>query len=194
MTTRFGTVAKLSSYRPTSPASRRPREAPGDHLSHRREVVLAVEPFHGERSVVRLLRLGVDEHRHRGDDVAALEVRDVEALDPDREALEVERLPQALERLDPAQPLLLCGGRLVRERQLRVLGGELRQALLLSASRSSHLDRRTAELREEAREALRVGQVGRDDELWRHARGSGVVLEAEALEDRLAVLPSTFSR
>ena len=58
------------------------REAAGDHLPHRREVVLAVEPSDRERAVVRLLRLGVDEHRHRGDDVAALQVRDVEALDP----------------------------------------------------------------------------------------------------------------
>ena len=67
----------------------------------------------------------------------------------------------------------------------RVLGGELGETLLLAARRRPHLDRRAAELREEAGERLGVGQVGRDDQLRRHARGSGVVLEAEALEDRL---------
>jgi hypothetical protein len=39
---------------------------------------------------VRPPLLRVDEHRHRRDDLAALDVRDVEALDPGREALEVE--------------------------------------------------------------------------------------------------------
>ena len=138
---------------------------------------------------MRLLRLRVDEHGHRGDDVAPLQVRDVEALDPHRQALEVEALAQALERLDPAQPLLLGRRRLVRERELRVLGRELREALLLTARRRPHLDRRAAKLGEEARERLRVRQVGRDDQLRRHARRRRVVLEAEPLQDRGAILP-----
>ena len=166
-----------------------PREAPRDHLPHRREVVLAVEAPDRERPVVRLLRLRVDEHGHRGDDVAPLQVRDVEALDPHRQALEVERLAQALERLDPAQSLLLGRRRLVGERQLRVLGGELGEPLLLAARRRPHLDRCSAELGEEARERLGVGQVGRDDQLRRHARRRRVVLEAEPLQDRRPVLP-----
>ena len=67
-----------------------PRESAGHDLRHRGEVVLPLETPHGERPVVRSARLCVDEHRHRGDDVASLDVRDVEALDPGRKALEVE--------------------------------------------------------------------------------------------------------
>ena len=77
----------------------------------------------------------------------------------------------------------------MRERELGVLGGQLRETLLLAARRRPYLDRRSAELREEAGETLGVGQVGGDDQLRRHARGGGVVLEAEAFEDGLAVLP-----
>ena len=109
---------------------------------------------------MRLLRLGVDEHRHRGDDVTPLQVRDVEALDPHRQALEVQALAEALERLDPTQPLLLGGGRLVRERELRVLGGELGEPPLLASRRRPHLDRGPAQLGEEPGERLGVGEVG----------------------------------
>ena len=75
-----------------------------------------------------------------------------------RQALEVEALAQALERLDPAQPLLLRRRRLVREREPRVLGGELGEPLLLAAGRCAHLDGGAAQLGEEARERLGVGR------------------------------------
>ena len=188
ITTRFGIVAKLSSHRCGSALSREPREAPGDHLPHRREVVLAVQPSHRERAVVPRLRLRVDEDRHRRDDVPALDVRDVEALDPDRQALEVEALAQALERLDPPQALLLRRGLLVTEREPGVLVGELRQPLLLASSRRPNLDGGAAQLGQEAGERLGVGDVGRDDHLRRHARRGRVVLEAEPLQDRRPVL------
>ena len=46
-------------------------------------------------------------HRYdAADRERAVQRRDVVALDPDRQALEVERLTQLLERLDPPQPFL----------------------------------------------------------------------------------------
>ena len=165
------------------------REPTRDDLPHRGEVVLAVEPAHRERAVVSLLRLGVDEHRHRGDDVTPLQVRDVEAFDPHRQALEVQALAEALECLDATQPLLLGGGRLVREREPRVLVGELRESLLLASRRSPHLDGGAAQLGEEPGQRLGVRQVGGNDQLRRHARSGRVVLEAEAFEDRRPILP-----
>ena len=58
---------------------------------------------HAELAVVRLLRHRVLEDDHRADHRLALDVRDVVALDPQRQALEVQRLAQLLERLDPPQ-------------------------------------------------------------------------------------------
>ena len=49
-----------------------------------------------EAAVVGLLRRPALEHDHRGDRVRAAEVGDVEALDPDRRHVEVERPLQAL--------------------------------------------------------------------------------------------------
>ena len=61
------------------------------------------DPAHAELAVVRLLRQRVLEDDHGADGRRALEVGDVEALDPDRQALEVERLAELLQRLDAAQ-------------------------------------------------------------------------------------------
>ena len=138
---------------------------------------------------MRAPRLAVDEDRHRGDDLAPLDVRDVEALDPERQALEVERLAELLERLDPPLAALLGRARVVLERQPGVLVRELGEAPLLAALRRPHLDPRAAEIAEERRERLRVDDVGRDDDLRRDRRRRAVVLEAERLEDRRAILP-----
>ena len=107
ITTRFGTVREALVAAVGRRGVAQAREAPRDDLRHRREVVLALEPAHAERAVVRPPRLAVHEHRHRGHDLAPLDVRDVEALDPDRQALEVQALTQLLQRLDPPLPLLL---------------------------------------------------------------------------------------
>ena len=107
-------------------------EATGDHLADCADVVLTVEATHGEGAVVGVLRLAVDEHDHRRDDRLALDVRDVEALDPKRQALEIQALAQLLERRHAPQPLGLARRRIGCERDARVLGRELDQAALLS--------------------------------------------------------------
>ena len=84
-----------------------PREAAGHDLGHRGEVVHPVLPSHAELAVVRLLRHSVLKDDHRAHVVLAHHRRDVEALDPERQRLEVQHLAQLLERLDPAQALQL---------------------------------------------------------------------------------------
>ncbi len=131
-------------------------ETAGDHLADRADVVLAVEAAHGERAVVRVLRLPVHEHDHRRDDRLALDVRDVEALDPQRQALEVQALAELLERSDAAQPLGLAA-RGVRSSATRAFSRrELDEAALLATRRRPHFDARAAPLREELGDRLRV--------------------------------------
>ena len=84
---------------------------------------------------MRLLRYRVLEHDHRRDGGRALDRRDVEALDPDRQALEVQRLAELLERLHATGPSLLGGERRGFEREAGVLLGELQQPPLLAAGR-----------------------------------------------------------
>ena len=165
-----------------------PREAARDDLRERGEVVLPVERAHAELAVVRLLRHRVLEDDHRADHRLALDVRDVVALDPQRQALEVQRLAQLLERLHPPQPLALGLDDLRLEREPRVLGRQLLQPPLLAAHRRAHLDVRAAPVGEELLERARVARVRRDDELRRHARRRAVVLDRERLQQRRRVL------
>ena len=165
-----------------------PREAPRDHLPHRREVVHPRLPADPELAVVRLLRQPVLEDDHRADVVLAHRGRDVEALDAQRQRLEVERLAQLLERLDAAQPALLALREVAREHVERVLVGEPLQAPLLAPLGRPDLDPRPAPLRQELRERRQVSRVARHDDLRRHARRAAVVLEPERLENRRHVL------
>ena len=137
---------------------------------------------------MRLLGHGVLEDDHRADDRLALDVRDVVALDPDRQALQVQRLAQLLERLDAAQPRPLGLHRIRLHRQPRVPVGKLLEAALLAARGRAHLHTRAAPLGEELGERSRVPRLARDDDLGRDARRGAVVLEAERLEYRRRVL------
>ena len=182
ITTRFGhrgepLVELVRRHRPGA------REAPRHDLGHHREVVLAARVADAELPVVRLLRQGVLEDDHRADRRVLLDVRDVEALDPDREALEVQRLAELLERLDAPRALALGLGGVLDERQLGVLARELLQAALLAALGGAHLDPRAAELGEVLLERVGRPDVGRDDDLRRDRRRAPVVLEEERLEE-----------
>jgi hypothetical protein len=77
-------------------------ETPRDDLGERRVVVLPLQPANAELPVVRFLGERVLKDDHRADRRLGLDVRDVVALDPDRQTLEVERLAELLERLHPA--------------------------------------------------------------------------------------------
>src|SRR6059058_4018883 len=131
---------------------------------------------------MRLLRDRVLEDDHRPDDLLTLDVRDVEALDADRQRLEVERLPQLLERLEAARALGLAHVCLRVERELRILLRELLEAALLAALGRTHLDARRAPLGEERLERTEVARSARHEDLRRDRRRAAVVLEAELLE------------
>src|SRR5204862_6145612 len=118
-------------------------------LGHHREVVLLPGAPNAELPIVRLLRHGVLEDDHRADRRRLLDVRDVEALDSNRQALEVELLAELLERLDTPEPLPLRLGGVLLERELGVLGGKLLEPALLAPARRPHLDPRAALLAQE---------------------------------------------
>ena len=69
-----------------------PPEPPGDHLVHRRDVVLAVDALDDEPAVLALAGQPVLEDHHRRDDLGALQVGHVVALDPQRHLVQPERL------------------------------------------------------------------------------------------------------
>src|SRR6266487_2499617 len=145
-----------------------PRKTAFDHLRHRRKVVLAVETAHSELAVVRLLRRRILKDDHRADRLGGLDVRNVEALDPQRQAFEVQRLAQLLERLDPPQPLLLGLVALRVEGEPRVLRRQLLQPPLLAALGRPHLDAGAPALAQELLERGDIARVPRYDDLRRH--------------------------
>ena len=186
--TRFGVEANDSSYS-SSATSAHPGEPARDDLGERREVVLPLGALDPELPVVRLLRRRVLEDDHRADRRCLLDVRDVVALDPQRQALEVERLAELLERLDPAQPRLLRRGAFGLEGKPCVLGRQLLEPALLASLGGANLDPGAAPLGEEVGQWSGVPHVARHHDLRRHARRGAVVLENEGLEDRRRVLP-----
>ena len=91
ITSRFGGYANRFPARAFVALVEVAPEPPAQHLLHRGEVVLALV-LDLEVPVVRPLRQPVLEHGHRRDDLGALQVRDVEALDAQRRLGEVQRL------------------------------------------------------------------------------------------------------
>ena len=106
-------------------------EPAGEHLFHRREVVLVVERLHLEAAVVGALGDAVFHHDHRRDDLGALDVRDVEALDAQR------RLGQT--RAPPAARRARGRARCDPTRAAACAAGTLSRALSIAVSSSSRL-------------------------------------------------------
>src|SRR5262249_37611462 len=122
------------------------------------------------------------EDHHRSDDLGALDVGDVEALDAERQRLEIEHLAKLLERFDAPQPFGLGDERLARERELGVALRQLLQPAFLAALGCAEVDLRAPELGEEALQRREVAKPSGDEDLrWDRGR-SAVVLEAEALK------------
>ena len=65
------------------------REAARQHLRHRGEIIVALDLANGETPVIALLRRAALEDDHRRDGVGAADVRDVEALDPHRQRVQL---------------------------------------------------------------------------------------------------------
>ena len=117
-----------------------------------------------------------------------LDVGDVEALDPDRKALEVERLAELFERLDPAQ---------ARSLRCAVSCSSASSAFCCASSCRRRFSPRRAGLtstfvprssERNSSSARARPRFGRDDDQRRDARRASVVLEAERLEQRVEIL------
>ena len=162
-----------------------PLVAPGDGLGDRREVVGhgAVDPEH---PVLPFRRLAVDEDDARGVGVAPLEVRDVEALDPRRPVVEVERLREGQGRL---LPRLAHGLEAPDVARPGVVPGDLHPVERGSPLRRPHLHPGAAALREprlDGSERLLRNLVGKVD-LPREERRRVVVLRQERHPELLRV-------
>ncbi len=116
---------------------------PLEHLLHRGEVVGGGREDL-EAAIVGLLRRATLEHDHARDGVRAHQRRDVEALDPQRDRVEVERLLEAVERLDALLATALGAELLLVDRELRVALGELENPALVAALGNPDLDRPAA--------------------------------------------------
>ena len=127
-----------------------------------------------EAAVVGLLRRAALEDDHRGDRVRAHQVGDVEALDPQRQRVEAERLLQAVERLDALLAAALGLELLLVERERGVALGELEDAALVAALGGAHLDvaRRAARPAARRAPARSVARRRGDDDLRRDRQGA----------------------
>ena len=119
------------------------REAPGEHLLHRRVVVVAGD-VDLEPAVLALVRQAVLEHDHRPDVVGALEVGHVVALDAQRRLGQAEVVLQLGER--PAAGVVVAGPAqaVAGELLLGVAGDGLEQRALVAALRHADLHPRAA--------------------------------------------------
>ena len=148
---------------------------------HRRDVVLAVDASDHEAPVFGLAGQAVLEDDHRGDDLGALEVGDVVALDPQRHLVEPERLLDLLEGAvaggEVAGPLRLVEG----EGLGGVVGHRLLQVALVAALRDADRDPAPPPLAEQLLQHVGVGRQGRHQHLARDR----VVLAAVELEEEV---------
>src|SRR5829696_5467505 len=161
----------------------------GDDFVHRRDIVLAVDVPDDEATVLTLPWQPVFEDHHRGHHLRALQVGDVEALDPQRRRGQIERLPELFE-----SPI--AGGQITGPRRLvpnqrlsGIPGDRVHQRPLVTPVRHLDLDCRTAAFGEQPGQGVqRLGQH-RHQDLARYRRWIrhtgirvGVELEQELLD------------
>ena len=140
---------------------------------------------HDEPAVLGLARQAVLEDDHRADDLGALHVADVEALDAQRCLVELEGVLQLLERLAAGGEVAGPGDLVPGQALLGVAGDGLHQGALVAAARHPQVDPAAAQRREPQREGLGVvGQHGHEH-LARHgvAGLAAVDLLEQVLDD-----------
>ena len=109
-----------------------PAEPSGEHLVHPRGVVLPVGAAHGEPAVLALARQPVLEDHHRRDDLGALQVGDVVALDPQRRVGQLEHVLDLVQRLGAGGEVAAATGLVQRERVLGIALDRLEQGPLVT--------------------------------------------------------------
>lgn len=114
-------------------------QATGDHVVHGGGVVAGGGPGDRVAAVLALLGQAVLEDHLGADDVRALRVGDVEALDAQRRLGEVEGLAEVLERLGAGGEVAGAAQPMQPQRLLGVGGDGAQQVLLLAALGDAHL-------------------------------------------------------
>jgi hypothetical protein len=124
-----------------------------------------------EPAVVGLLRRSALEDDHRGDGVVGPEVRDVEALDPDRERLELQRVLQRGQGVHALLTAALGAQLVLGEGKARVALGKLPKLPLVTALGDADLHRSAATGRQRVgKEIDAIGERRADDDEPRHRR------------------------
>lgn len=155
-------------------------EATADHLVHRPDVVLALEGLDLEAAVLALAREAVLEDHHRRHHVLALEMRDVEALDTQRRAVQGEGLRDLLQGAGAGGQIAGALGLVQDERLLRVAADRLHQVLLVAALRNPQRDLGAPALAQPLADRVRLLRQGGDEDLLGH--GVAALLPVELLE------------
>ena len=132
------------------------RVAARQDLRHRRVIIAGIDLANRETPVIALLRRAALEHHHRRDGVGAADVRDVEALDPHRQRVQLQRLLEPVQRVDALLAPALGLELLLVEREPRVALGEVEDPALAAALGGADLDRPAAPLGQHLARARRA--------------------------------------
>src|SRR5215203_339935 len=168
-------------------------EPAADDLGHAGEVVGALYRPDLEPPVLALCRASSLEHDHGGHGVGPHGVRDVVALDPDRQPRERELLAQPVERRgDPVAPGFIQHP-LVLQPEFRVAHGHLQDSAFVPPPGTAYLDTGSPQAREVIGERMQLvlAVIGLDEDLaWNGGRAVvlGDELERDVLGPRLAVV------
>src|SRR5215203_2293543 len=168
-------------------------EPAADDLGHAGEVVGALDRPDPEPSVLALCRASSLEHDHGGHGVGPHGVRDVVALDPNRQLRECELLAQPVERRgDPVAPGFIQHP-LVLQPEFRVAHGHLQDSAFIPPPGTAYLDAGSPQTREVVgeRTQLVLAVVGLDEDLaWNGGRAVvlGDELERDVFGPRLTVV------
>ena len=150
---------------------------------HRRHVVLPVDALDDEPAVFALAGQAVLEDDHRRDDLGALEVGDVVALDAQRHLVELEPYLDLLQGAVAGGQVAGALGLVERQRLLGVAGHRLLERLLVAALRHPDLHLAAAQVAEQLLERRDVRRERRHQDLARDRLGvAGVELEQEVLD------------
>jgi hypothetical protein len=118
-----------------------------------------------EAAVLGLAGESVLEDDHRADDVGALDVADVEALDAQRRVGQLERVLELLEGLAAGGEVAGAGHLVAGEGLFGVAADGLHERALVAALRDAQIDAVAAERAQPLGEGLRFGREDRDEDL-----------------------------
>ena len=167
-----------------------------DHFTHALEIIgLAGEGADNEAPVIGLFHPAVFPHHHRGNDIAALQVRNIETLNAARRLFQVERFFDFFGNRSRREHR---GTKSLHEREPRIPMHQLHQLSLASPLRRTDFYFSTAPFGKPLFEQVPVFEVDRHMNLDRNKRRIDVVLLQDGLEELarieiLLILPEQFA-